>query len=342
MAVAFCPQCGARRVPEARFCGSCGTDLDVLGPAASAPAPTTEPPASSASLAMPPGRPLPPEPPAAMPGVSAPTSVRRRSRGPIVLIGALAIIAVVASTTYLLLVRGQPTVSTPSGIAALPAPSLDPDAPAFPVPAGATLLNARVEGSGPAAYRLAAWNSPLAYDATVAFYAGLADPRWQPSGPVVRTPQAANSTFSDGQGVFVRAEVTINRTEPVRIAVQFVSTAPPPAPASTEPGPTIAFGPLPAATALPAGFPAQLVPPNGSLVDTGSVSGTFYAIFASSSDIPTLQQAYQASLQGYAQSVATSTQQDATVIDFTTGGRPGQIVLASDGSGTTVSIAVSP
>lgn len=278
----------------------------------------------------------------AIPARPGPRPVRRPSRGPIVLVIALGAIAVVASATYLLVVRGQPTVSTPPGIAVLPAPSLDPDAPAFPVPAGATLLNARIEGSGPGAYRLAAWNSPFTFDATVAFYANLADPRWQPSGSMVRTPQAADMSFTDGQGVLVRAEVTINRTEPVRIAVQFVSTAPPSAPASTEPGPTIAFGPLPAATALPDGFPAQLIPPNGSLVDAGAVGGTFYAIFASSSDIPALAQAYQAALQGFAQAVTTSSQQDATVIDFTTAGRPGQIVLAPDGSGTTVSIQVSP
>jgi hypothetical protein len=249
---------------------------------------------------------------------------------------------VAGSAAYLVLVRGQPIPPPPVVIAVMPAPSLDPDAPAFPVPAGATLVNARVEGAGPGAYRLAAWNSPLAYDATVAFYAGLADPRWQASGSMVRTPQAATSTFSDGQGVFVRAEVTVNRTEPVRIAVQFVSNAPPSAPASTEPGPTIAIGLLPAATALPDGFPAQLVPPNGSLIDAGAADGTFYAIFASGSDIPTLQKAYLASLQGYAQSVAVSSGQDATVIDFVTSGHPGQVILAPDGFGTTVSIAVSP
>jgi hypothetical protein len=225
---------------------------------------------------------------------------------------------------------------------ALPAPSLDPDAPAFPIPAGAALLNARVDGSGPAAYRLAAWSSPLSFDATVTFYSNLADPRWRSSGSPVRTPQAANSTFNDDKGVFASAEVIVSRTEPVRIAVQFVSTTPPSAPAGIDPGPTIAFGPLPAATALPDGFPAPLIPPNGSLTDAGAVGGTFYAIFASTSDVPALQQAYQTALKGSSANMTVSNQQGATVIDFSTPGGPGQIVLTPDGSGTAVSIAVSP
>jgi hypothetical protein len=228
--------------------------------------------------------------------------------------------------------------------AALAPPSLDPDAPAFPVPQSATLLNAQVEGSGAAAYRLEAWNSSLAFEATVAFYTALHDARWMLNGPLTPTPQAEQGSLSDGQGVFAQAELEIDRTTPVRVAVQFVppglAAAPP---ASQAPGPTIAFGPLPAATALPAGFPAQLAPAGGTLVDAAALSGTYFAIFASGSNVPTLVQAYQSALQGYAQGVVATPQGQAVTIAFTTSGHPGQIGLAPASSGgTEVSVEVTP
>ena len=231
-------------------------------------------------------------------------------------------------------------LSTLSGLFTPP----DPDAPAFPVPVGAILVNAQVEGSGRVAYRLEAWNSPIGFDATVAFYAALHDARWTLNGRVTQTPQAAQGSLSDGQGMFAQADLEIDRTTPVRIAVQLV----PPglalaAPASQAPGPTIAFGPLPTATALPAGFPSQLVPAGQTLVDSAVLSGTYFAIFTSAFDVPTLAQAYQTALQGYAQGVASTPQGQAMTITFTTGGHPGLVVLNPDTSGgTEVSVEVTP
>ena len=286
-----------------------------------------------------------------VPGIGAAraTPGARLSRAVLAAVVVVVVVVVVAGGGALLILRGggaRPSgFSVPVGGGAALAPaSFDPDAPTFPVPAGATLLNAQAEGSGPAAYRLEAWNSPLAFDATVAFYTGLHDTRWSLQGSLTQTPQAAQGRLSDGQGIFAQAELEIDRTSPVRIAVQFV----PPglasaAPASLAPGPTIAFGPLPAATALPAGFPSRLVPQGGTLVNAASLGGIFYAIFQSPSEVATLTQAYQSALQGYAQGITSTPQGASMTISFTTSGHPGMVVLSpANSGGTEVDVEVTP
>jgi hypothetical protein len=347
MAVAYCPNCGAARLPDARFCGGCGSDFEALGRQATpVPSPTLAPPATPPPLVMPASRPQ-----VGLAAADRPMpAARRRGVHPVAVIGlVLAVLVLAGGGAWLLLLRnggaGPRGLSSPVGVGAALAPaSLDPDAPVFPVPAGATLLNAQVEGSGPVAYRLEAWNSPLGFDATVAFYAALHDARWTLSGPLAQTPQAAQGRLSDGQGVFAQAALEIDRTVPVRVAVQFVppgfAAAPP---ASQAPGPTIAFGKLPAATALPAGFPSQLIPAGQTLVDGAVLSGTYFAIFTSAFDVPTLAQAYQSALQGYAQGVVSTPQGQAMTITFTTGGHPGMVVLSPTSSGSTeVSVEVTP
>jgi hypothetical protein len=251
-------------------------------------------------------------------------------------------------TTTALLLGGHPGAApgtSPTSLAGVfPSPSFDPDAPPFPVPPGATLLNARIlAGDGPTAARIAAWTSPLDFAATVAFYTGLADPRWTASGPPVTTPQSASLRFTDARGVFAGAELEIARTEPVRIGVVFSPRTPIARPPSSEPGPTIAFATLPPATALPEGFPARLMPAGGHLLDAAALAGTYDAIFAASADPATLAAAYRTALAGYASAVASHAEGAATVIDFSTPGGPGEIVLAPDGAGgTTVSLEVRP
>jgi hypothetical protein len=223
----------------------------------------------------------------------------------IALFGGIALVGLVVAGAVILAASGAhtpPTASPSSGAPVdLPAPSLDPDAPAFPVPSGATLRNAQITGgTGPSAARLAAWTSPLAFDATVAFYATLTDPRWLRGGPPTTTPQSATVGFTDASGVLASADVTIARTDPVGIAVVFTSLTPISPGPSSAPGPTIAFASLPPATALPPSFPSQLVPANSRLVDAGAVGGTDDAIFASSSDPATLAAAYQTALAGLA------------------------------------------
>ncbi len=236
----------------------------------------------------------------------------------------------------------SPAVSAAPFAADLPAPSFDLDAPAFPVPPGATLVNAQVVGgSGPGAARIAAWTSPLTFDATVAFYAGLADPRWSGSGSPATTPSSTTLSFTDTRAAFAGADVAVDRTDPVRISVVFRSASPVPAP-SGEPGPTIAFATLPPATALPDGFPARLVPANGSLVDAAGLDGTYDAIFTSTADPATLSAAYQTALSGFASAVGVHADGTATVIDFATPGGPGEVVIAPGSAGTTVSVEVRP
>jgi hypothetical protein len=202
------------------------------------------------------------------------------------------------------------------------AASLDPDAPAFPVPAGSTLLNAQVEGSGPAAYRLASWQSSADYAATATFYRNLSDPRWKVSGSPATTPDATDFSFSDGSAVFASAEIEIARTNAVRIEVRFLPRGGVPA-SSHAPGPTRAIGPLPAATSLPDGFPAAFVPAGSTLVDASSAGTTYFAVFSSSLN----PAAYKTQISSAVTLTGTSTESGATVISFTLNGNPGQAVI---------------
>ena len=50
MALSFCPNCGAQRLPDARYCGSCGYDLGAAGGAAAPRADTPSPLAAARTL----------------------------------------------------------------------------------------------------------------------------------------------------------------------------------------------------------------------------------------------------------------------------------------------------
>lgn len=202
-----------------------------------------------------------------------------------------------------------------------PGASLDPDAPSLPVPPGSVLLNAQMEGSGPSAYRLVAWWSGAGYEDTVAFYGRLSDPRWHGSGSST-TPQAAVFMFSDGTGMFSDARVEVDRTDPVRIGVDFRPLEPV-SESSVVPGPTVGLGPWPAASALVEGFPVEFIPGGARLVDASSIDRTYFAIFAGPIDVA----AYRAQIASVADITATQDSTDYTVVLFTFDGHPGQVAL---------------
>jgi len=242
-------------------------------------------------------------------------------RRPLLFLGVLVLVLVVAGVGYVVLPKPGSGPGQPQALG-LASASLDPDAPAFPVPAGSTLLNAQIVGSGAAAYRIASWQSGADYATTAAFYSGLTDPRWHRSRSPITTPDATSFTFSDSSGVFASAGLEVARTNPVKIVVRFL----PPGGVPVQryaPGPTIAFGPLPAATSLPDGFPSAFVPAGTTLVDASSLGSTYFAIFAGSVD----RAAYQSQIASVAKVTSTTTQSGATVIDFTYDGNPGEAVV---------------
>jgi hypothetical protein len=236
-------------------------------------------------------------------------------------LGGIVLLLVVAGVGFLVLSKSGSGSSQPSNLG-LASASLDPDAPAFPVPPGSTLLNAQIEGSGAAAYRIESWQSGADSATTTAFYTNLQDSRWQRTGSPSTTPDAADFTFSDGSGVFANAELEVVRTDPVRIDVRFLPPSGAPA-QSFAPGPTIAFGPLPSASALPDGFPSAFVPNGTTLVDASSIGSTYFAIFAGSVD----PAAYQSQIASVAKVTSTTTQSGATVIAFTYDGHLGQVII---------------
>jgi hypothetical protein len=243
----------------------------------------------------------------------------RSRRRLFLVLGIIVLLLVVAGVGFLVLSKSGSSSSQPSGLAST---SLDPEAPAFPVPAGSTILNASTEGSAASAYRLVAWQSAANYATTAAFYTGLKDARWQTSGSPVTTPQTTQITFTDGSGVFARGDVEVDRTDPVRIEVRFLSNASPSV-QSFSPGPTMAFGPLPSASALPDGFPPALVPPGTTLVDAGALGSTDFALFSGSVDIS----AYETQIGSVVKVTGTASESGATVIDFTDDGNSGEITI---------------
>jgi hypothetical protein len=79
---------------------------------------------------------------------------------------------------------------------------------------------------------------------------------------------------------------------------------------------------------LPAGFPSALVPPGSTLIDSGAIGSTDFALFSGSIDLTT----YETQIATVAKITGTQIDSGATVIDFTIGGKAGQIVVdpASD------------
>ena len=368
MAPMFCPNCGKQLVLTGqKFCAHCGGDLNILAedaqPAASSASVAVPEPGSvipslvgAGSMRTPASIPTParvnnpeepstqsssqarPEPaPASQPKPSPATSsapsaaaavglAGRSWRRPLLVLAGIVLVLAIASLGYLVVGRSNPSSSPQAGLG-LASASLDPDAPAFPVPTGSTLLNDSMEGSGTAAYRLVAWQSGADYATTAAFYSGLKDARWHGDGSSTTTPQATDISFSDGSSVFGKADVEVSQTDPVTIDVRFLPAAGPPA-KSFAPGPTIAFGALPSASSLPAGFPSALVPPGSTLIDSGAIGSTDFALFSGSIDLTT----YETQIATVAKITGTQIDSGATVIDFTIGGKAGQIVvdLASD------------
>ena len=225
--------------------------------------------------------------------------------------------------------------STPNASPATSASvSLDPDAPAFPVPTGSVLINAQMEGSGATAYRLVAWESGADYATTTHFYEALSDSRWRPTGSPAVTPQATDVGFFDSQSVFAEAELEITRTDPIRIEARFIPPAGAPA-TSFGPGPTIVFGQLPRATSLADGFPAAFVPPVTTLYDASSIGTTYFAIFSGTVD----PAAYLAQIKAVAPDARSSLTLNVTAIDFTYDGQPGKAV--GDAGAGQVSVEVT-
>ena len=284
----------------------------VQGPAEQ---PSARPPAAQPSIPPPFG-----QPPAATWGSAAPRGPGRRPSVAVRLVAVFVIATVaVAGVGYLAWSKLGPGQSQALGLAAA---SLDPDAPAFPVPSGSTLINSQIEGSGAAAYRIAAWQSGQDYAATAAYYTGLSDSRWQLSGTPVATPEMTDISFTDSSGVFASAEVDISRTDPVKIDVRFISKSSPPADTSA-PGPTVEIRPLPAATILPDGFPSELVPSGPTLEDAGAIGTTYYALFSGTVDVST----YESQIGSLVTITGTHTESGATIIDFTLNGNAGQIII---------------
>jgi hypothetical protein len=212
--------------------------------------------------------------------------------------------------------------SSGAGADVVASASLDADAPSIPVPSGSTLLGATEEGTGAAAYRLALWSSPSGYAATVSFYSDLSDPRWHQTGSPATTPMTTDLNFSDSRGVFETAEVEIARTDPVRISVRVLPPGGPPM-ESLAPGPTRILQQLPAATSLPAGFPAALIPPGTTLIDASALGATYVGLFSGTVDLG----AYEGKLSSVAHIDGTRGDSGSTVIDIIYNGQPGQIVV---------------
>jgi hypothetical protein len=294
------------------------TTFRVVG--AQGPAPATAAAPGPASYPAPYAAPPFGQPPAAYRGSPAPVRARPRPAMAAGLVAAfLVALVAVAGIGYLAISKLAPAAPQALG---LDAATLDPYAPAFPVPSGSTLINAQMEGSGAAAYRIAAWQSGKDYAATAAYYTGLNDSRWQVSGTPVTTPQSTDITFADGSGVFSDAEVEVSRTDPVKIDVRLVSKSGPPA-QSFASGPTMELHPLPAATALPDGFPSEFVPAGTTLKDAGAMGSTYFALFSGSVDAS----AYETQIRSLVTITGTHTDSGSTVIDFTLNGHPGQVII---------------
>jgi len=338
-----CPRCGAPGVPGARFCVRCGAATAPDGSAAPATA-TPAPPATAApgraSRSATDGGPRPPVD--ARPRSPSDARPAGRGRTSWILLATLALVVLaggVGAVAFVALRPGTPAATPAPAAADLLAPrSLDPDAPPFPVPTGATLENAIADGSGPGAYRIASWASPLDFAATVAFYADLRDSRWRPEGRPVALFTATAIELADERGVFDHAALQVDDTSPVRIAVRFVPAGPlPTGSPDVESASPIAFGTLPPATALPGGLPSWAVLPGASLVDGAESDTAAFAIYDIRGDVASARQSLLEAIESAGLSATVET--PGNEVTLRVGGRD-VIVLQPTADGVRVSVAV--
>jgi hypothetical protein len=237
----------------------------------------------------------------------------------------------VAGTGLILASRLLPGSVAPSNARGNGSAYADP--PAFPVPAGSTLLSDSAQVSSAGGNRLASWNSGSDYGGTTKFYSSLADARWKAAGAATTTPRATDFSLDDASGVYSGAEVQISRTDPVRISVTFESKAGT-AGQTQAPGPTVALRPLPVATSLPGGFPPEFVPRGAKLVDASSLDSTYFAVFSGGVDLTS----YEDQIAQVAEVGNTHSESGATVIEFTYDGQPGQVEVDTAAGEVTVEV----
>lgn len=185
---AFCPRCGTRRLPEARFCGTCGADFGGAAPS----------PVAGPSQVLRPSEPGPAEP--APQGVVTPSSpmpsvpARRPSRTPMLVATALALVLLIAGGVglWLLLRASAGPTATPDG-SPFPSPIALTSPPASHGPGIGdpnTPLYVAGQGFTPDAVRVltvtALSLSLERYHAAVGSYPGSLDalfPTYAPPGP---------------------------------------------------------------------------------------------------------------------------------------------------------------
>jgi hypothetical protein len=219
-------------------------------------------------------------------------------------------------------------------------PALDTGAPSFPVPAGATLVNALVEGSGPSAYRLAVYTLGADFATAIAFYADVTDGRWHRLGRPITSERSAEITFRDGEAVYAQADVAIDATTPVRIAISFVPPAAVAAPSLPIEASPFAFAPFPPADARADLVPAYAVPPNGRLLEAVVEGATVYAIYDTGTELADLADAYVEALTRAGLAPERTSEAGGIVLKLP--GAHGAIYLDPAPTGSRVSLAVRP
>jgi hypothetical protein len=248
---------------------------------------------------------------------------------------ALAVVAVILGVGLLSLLLGQSTPPTSDAeLALFPSPSIDPGFPEFPLPVGSTLVSASIEGDGASAYRTAAWNSPATYDATESFYATASYGRWQLEDLLVLDRDATSFVFADVRDEYRSAQLTLARTDPVRIQLRLVPWGEVAAPTFPLEGSPFAVATLPLSTDLPASLPASLQPPNSQLVDSAEASGVVTASWQTRESMVALSDYYAEALS-FA-SLRVTRDSAATVILYSDESGSGTIVLEPTSNGTNV------
>jgi hypothetical protein len=201
------------------------------------------------------------------------------------LLGLVVVVVVIAAALGLSQIA-RPATPPSDGAA------LDPGAPRFPVPAGATLINAQVEGSGPSVYRLAVYTLEADFAAAVTFYADVTDGRWHRIGRPVTSERSAEISFRDGEAAYAQADVVINATTPVRVAVSFVPPAAVAAPSLPIEASPFLFATLPPVEPRADLVPSYAVPPGGRLLEAVVEGATVYAIYDAGTELTELADAY--------------------------------------------------
>lgn len=213
-----------------------------------------------------------------------------------------------------------------------PLPSLHPSVPVFPVPATATRTRNGTYGTEPAPVLFLGWSTASTPDEVVAFYTGLADPRWLVVSSTTELTGTVRVEIADTSRAFQKASLAIRPvTRGSSLSLVLVPVARQPSPVGDPLDPLVAQG-----STAPASLPAPLALEGGAvLVATESDRETIAVFRFAEASFASIADRYVVVLENMSASYSRRDGDGGVLLDA---GPMGKIIVRAYEGGTEASV----